>query len=1373
MRKFPNRTGIDSRPCRFLVLVVILALVAATEPSGQPWLEAVHAMPGTVWDEAPEQERPRFVRAGHIGGRLDSMATAGEVAFVGTGPHVLSLDLSNPASPRQIGQIELPISRILRLRVVMDRLYVLANGSRIWIVDIADPAVPTALGNFEVLGGVRDLDVQQQRAYLVLVDHGLKIFDVTDPGDVQELGSGYVLPRNQVIEAEGDHVYLGGYDGLTVIDVGDVLRPQRLAMIEEVRPTGERDEIHQVGEYIVVSYGQGLKVIDVSDPANPSLQWSLANGSVLSTGGDAALREDGRLFVMGDGLLLVLDLSDPSQPRLLEQRRLVEPDQVNLIELLDSGRPVVAGISGNILVLGTPEDPLAIHGEMHLPAILHDVVTWQDLAFVQRQGIHQHDIVILDISDPATPVMRGRLAAEDMESTRWPQIDGDRLYTVATEGVGRSAILIHQLDADTVPRLLGRLDLDVQIRHLVIQGDVGLAVDPERLHALDFGNPAAARLVDSIELPDWTTDMALHGGRAYLVRDDGLWVVDVSDPSQMQSLEIVEREEIAEIEAVAGQFILTFTDGGFGYFDAEGGPRQLRVVNGARIRGLVAAGDKFLGWIPEGIVAYLLRQGAPPTALVEGGEIRDWGRSSLSGDKLVVAGVEQGLGIWQGDWSEQATPTAGTPGGGASSTPTEGTPGGGASRTPTPGTPGTVGPSPIRPSPTLDPGATQGPTATPPSPTPIVDPSATPTVTPPPIGADTGVELTVLGRLGGGETERVACADDWLASVLGSSLITVNASDPEDLRQLGTLDLRSDSVERLILQDDLLLAAAGPEGLLAIDVSDPSRPRVVASVVLDGSALDVAVSGGLAYVAAGEAGLQIVDVSDPARPRMVGSWPLRGRSALRVLAAGSRVFLATDAGELAILDASLPAAPLLLDSLDLGAPPRDLVLHEDLLYLLGDDGHLRLIELDGAGAPRPIDIEAELGEGFNLAMSGDLLVMDRAGDAAWLLDVTNPRQPEAIGSVFVPQVGAWIWSDIQATADRLCAAMGGRGLVAVDIRLEAGMGQPDHLNWYARDTIELNLSAIRAVATEGGRGLLIDRDFQLRAFDLGRPEAPIELARLDPRGLPMDLAARGDLAFAAMVGRHQPDGGDRGGGLRIYDLSAADPLTAIGMVDSEEWEERQNERWSAVAVEGDWVYVGTSSGLAVIEASNPRSPRVVATLDLGGASYQDQRDIALAGDYAYLPQHNEGIHVIDLRLPASPRLVATLPMEQDATEIRISGDRAVVSAARIQVYDLSDPAAPRLLSQAALGASEATSALAWFGSHILVGAAGQPLAPFDVSQPGPPRRVPLRGLQDPVHDLVPMGEYWLAALGEGGVAVLGVERLRQRHLYLPVAWTTR
>jgi len=106
----------------------------------------------------------------------------------------------------------------------------------------------------------------------------------------------------------------------------------------------------------------------------------------------------------------------------------------------------------------------------------------------------------------------------------------------------------------------------------------------------------------------------------------------------------------------------------------------------------------------------------------------------------------------------------------------------------------------------------------------------------------------------------------------GGGIIAVDISDPYKPRIL-------DMAEKgqgygLSIQDNYAYVADGMDGLVIYDISDPTSMNVIGTCNTPGTAWDVWVSGDYAFIADLEKGLAIVDVSNPALPKHVAqtSW---------------------------------------------------------------------------------------------------------------------------------------------------------------------------------------------------------------------------------------------------------------------------------------------------------------------------------------------------------------------------------------------------------------------------------------------------------------------------------------------------------------------
>lgn len=128
------------------------------------------------------------------------------------------------------------------------------------------------------------------------------------------------------------------------------------------------------------------------------------------------------------------------------------------------------------------------------------------------------------------------------------------------------------------------------------------------------------------------------------------------------------------------------------------------------------------------------------------------------------------------------------------------------------------------------------------------------------------------------------------------------------------------------------------------------------------------------------------------------------------------------------------------------------------------------------------------------------------------------------------------------------------------------------------------------------------------------------------------------------------------------------PTSMLGSVElpSYPWE---------LAVQRDHAYVANgTSGLQVIDVSDPAAPVIAAALPLPGVA----ADVLVAGAYAFVAAGEPGFHVVDVTSPASPVLLATVPVGAPARGLSLAGERLVVNTDDgAYVFDVRNPRAPQ------------------------------------------------------------------------------------------------
>ena len=155
------------------------------------------------------------------------------------------------------------------------------------ILDISDPAAPAEVGRYFVPGaqsaffGAHDVNVidrgARRIAFLNALGSGFLVLDVTDPAAIETLSTttwdGTFSHSGWTFE-QGDALYYvhgdEGYDqGISVFDVTELASPRLIAEYE----TRDGISVHNIevhdGIAYVSYYLDGLRVLDLADPADP------------------------------------------------------------------------------------------------------------------------------------------------------------------------------------------------------------------------------------------------------------------------------------------------------------------------------------------------------------------------------------------------------------------------------------------------------------------------------------------------------------------------------------------------------------------------------------------------------------------------------------------------------------------------------------------------------------------------------------------------------------------------------------------------------------------------------------------------------------------------------------------------------------------------------------------------------------------------------------------------------------------------------------------------------------------------------------------------------------------------------------------------
>ncbi len=120
-----------------------------------------------------------------------------------------------------------------------------------------------------------------------------------------------------------------------------------------------------------------------------------------------------------------------------------------------------------------------------------------------------------------------------------------------------------------------------------------------------------------------------------------------------------------------------------------------------------------------------------------------------------------------------------------------------------------------------------------------------------------------------------------------------------------------------------------------------------------------------------------------------------------------------------------------------------------------------------------------------------------------------------------------------------------------------------------------------------------------------------------------------------------------------------------------------DELVSGMAVHGDLLLVAAhDAGLLTYERATGSD-----LVRIGSVVTDNAWHVAAVDDVGLVADGTAGVTVVDLTDPAAPTAITTLPLQGEAAQLVIDGDRALValSGAGVALLDVADPAAPALI----------------------------------------------------------------------------------------------
>lgn len=498
-------------------------------------------------------------------------------------------------------------------------------------------------------------------------------------------------------------------------------------------------------------------------------------------------------------------------------------------------------------------------------------------------------------------------------------------------------------------------------------------------------------------------------------------------------------------------------------------------------------------------------------------------------------------------------------------------------------------------------------------------------------------QLPLLGRLYLGPGARAVAADDGLVVVaMGSAgLRVVNARNPAAPAQVGTLAVTAVDV---VLSGRIAYAVDGVGSLHIVDLVNPAAPALVATNPLPPGPTRLARDGNLLLIGRGANGFTIMDAMIATAPVIVAN-PGAAATVLAVAILGNRAFVTTSAAQLLVYDVSDPGSPLPETTLPTVDACTAVRADADFVYAAGPT-HLQRWHLPFGDQPQEAGSRPTGSAVRDLAVSGRHAFL--AANSVLAVELVVPASFTRT-STLTP--GGSIL-DLHRSGDRLAVATttGGRLVDVTDPQAPALVGSFGGGNMSA-----VHLAGDRLVYISSADGLVV--------LDVKYDNTPVLIGSA-PGVLNLDLAVDDGRALTSYAG------------LKLWDLRnpyGTIPLLGTLTIPT------GNTVPEAIDLRGDRACVGTWTHIHLYDVANPAAPTVIASIPATGFV----RNVAIVGDRLLATVDDEGLLVYDIA-GAAPALLGTYASTGVVYGLEVVGDLAVLDIGAthvLRMVHIGNPAA--------------------------------------------------------------------------------------------------
>lgn len=485
-------------------------------------------------------------------------------------------------------------------------------------------------------------------------------------------------------------------------------------------------------------------------------------------------------------------------------------------------------------------------------------------------------------------------------------------------------------------------------------------------------------------------------------------------------------------------------------------------------------------------------------------------------------------------------------------------------------------------------------------------------------------------------------AGDYLYLLSHMSFRIVRFQGVDTPTEVGSLPLDNSYGGAIDLWGNFALAARGSDGILIIDISDPTAPSLLGASTEAGAVYSLEIVGNICYTASTNGVFRLFDLTTLPVPALLDSVALSGSypGPFDIDGDFAAVLVGNDTVDL--LNIATPTDIALVGSIPSDENSTDLAIDGDFAVVCNWSG-MQMYGLSELGIPEYLgEVPANI-YGGRVLLSNGLAYLGDNSPSLTIYDLSSRALPPVVGW------SATSGTEMAIVGDILYAG-NGKQLSVTDI------SSPD-----SPATVRLLDAAgtIRDLVVDGSRLYVADSYYGLQIFDVTSPATPQLLGTGYAPDSPESIAVAGDWLYMAC----------EEAGVVVFNI--ADPRDPYIV----NWTAVPYEA-NGIAISGSYIYVAdTYVGLLVLDVTDPTDPNLVGITGVPGTT----NEVAVKGNHAFVGGWDGGFWSIDISDPTRPSIAGHSSLPANVESIAFAGNYAFVAGGwdGTTVVDISDPVDPR------------------------------------------------------------------------------------------------